>query len=334
MDDRHILQRRRHQRGRVCQPSGFVRLMNMLKPRALFDVLIVSELSRLEREQLETGYACKQLAQAGARIFGYLESREVMLDGATDKFMLSAMNFAAEVEREKARQRVTDAMSRKARAGPRLRRPAVRLCQHTGARRERQALSCRPANRRGSGRRHPPHLCHVCAGPRIQGHCEVAERRRCPDTAAEGGKRAGWHPSSIRALLHSEVYRAVHVWVKRQKADQWGQRRSWRRPESEWIRTCRTGESFWTRHGTPPTLASRSRRRRTCGPPTGSSGGVDRLGSKRAPPVRLSALRPLWCLARRVHDEQAAAVVVHLCELPRAWEDGLREQPAPPRPTG
>jgi DNA invertase Pin-like site-specific DNA recombinase len=94
-----------------------MRLLNALKPRAPFDALIVSELSRLGREQLETGYAVKQLAQAGVRIFSYLEDRELLLDTPTDKFLLSAMNFAAEIEREKARQRVSDAMIRHARAG-------------------------------------------------------------------------------------------------------------------------------------------------------------------------------------------------------------------------
>ena len=56
-------------------------------------------------------------SQAGVRVFSYLEDREVLLDTPTDKFLMSAMSFAAEVEREKARQRVQDAMKRKARAG-------------------------------------------------------------------------------------------------------------------------------------------------------------------------------------------------------------------------
>src|SRR5258705_262129 len=77
---------------------GFVRLMNSLKPRASFDVLVVSELSRLGREQLETGYAVKQLSQAGVKIFSYLEDREILLDTPTDKFLMSAVSFAAEIE--------------------------------------------------------------------------------------------------------------------------------------------------------------------------------------------------------------------------------------------
>ena len=51
---------------------GFVRLMASLRPRSPFHVLIVSELSRLGREQLETGYAIKQLSQAHVRTYSYL----------------------------------------------------------------------------------------------------------------------------------------------------------------------------------------------------------------------------------------------------------------------
>jgi hypothetical protein len=66
---------------------------------------------------LETGYALKQLSQAGVRVFSYLDGREVALETAMDKFLMSAVSFAADVEREKARQRTHDAMERKARAG-------------------------------------------------------------------------------------------------------------------------------------------------------------------------------------------------------------------------
>ena len=94
-----------------------MRLLNSLKPRAPFDVLIISKLSRLGREQLELGYSIKQFSQAGVRIFSYLEDRENLLDSPTDKFLMSAVSFAAEIEREKARQRMRDAMLRKARSG-------------------------------------------------------------------------------------------------------------------------------------------------------------------------------------------------------------------------
>src|SRR5689334_22754928 len=76
--------------------QGFMRLLNAVKPHRRFDVLIVSELSRLGREQFETGYAVKQLAQAGVRIVSYLEDREIQVKSATDKFLMAAVNFASE----------------------------------------------------------------------------------------------------------------------------------------------------------------------------------------------------------------------------------------------
>ena len=50
-------------------------------------------------------------------MFFYLEDRERTFDSPTDKLLMSVTAFADELEREKARQRVTDAMQRKAKAG-------------------------------------------------------------------------------------------------------------------------------------------------------------------------------------------------------------------------
>jgi hypothetical protein len=52
---------------------GFLRLMNALKPRPAFHVLVMSEVSRLGREQIETAYALKQLSPTRVRCFSYLE---------------------------------------------------------------------------------------------------------------------------------------------------------------------------------------------------------------------------------------------------------------------
>src|SRR5437879_4203305 len=95
---------------------GLLRLMNALKPRPPFQVLMMSEESRLGRESIETSYLMKQILDAGVRVFFYLDDRERTLDTALDKVLLSLTNFAAEVEREKARQRTYDAMLRKAKA--------------------------------------------------------------------------------------------------------------------------------------------------------------------------------------------------------------------------
>ena len=59
---------------------GFLRLMNALKPRPPFQILVMSEESRLGREQIEVSYALKQIVSAGVRVFFYLEGRERTLD--------------------------------------------------------------------------------------------------------------------------------------------------------------------------------------------------------------------------------------------------------------
>jgi len=96
---------------------GFLRLMNALKPRPSFQVLVMSEESRLGREAIETAYALKQLVQAGVRVFFYLEDRERTLGSPTNKIMLSLTACADELEREKARNgRTTPCSARRATA--------------------------------------------------------------------------------------------------------------------------------------------------------------------------------------------------------------------------
>src|SRR5215831_8004376 len=80
----------------------FLRLMNALKPRAPFQVLVMSEESRVGREAIETAYALKQLVQAGVRVFFYLENRERTDDSPTDKDMLSLTAFAEELAKRRA----------------------------------------------------------------------------------------------------------------------------------------------------------------------------------------------------------------------------------------
>jgi DNA invertase Pin-like site-specific DNA recombinase len=96
---------------------GLARLMLSLKPSPSFRILVMSEESRLGREQIETAYILKQITtDAGVRVFFYLTDQERTLESALDNVMLSLTNFASEMEREKARQRAHDAMLRKANA--------------------------------------------------------------------------------------------------------------------------------------------------------------------------------------------------------------------------
>src|SRR5438093_13641016 len=48
---------------------GFLRMMNALKPRPPFQVLVMSEESRLGREAIQASYAFKQITDSGVRVF-------------------------------------------------------------------------------------------------------------------------------------------------------------------------------------------------------------------------------------------------------------------------
>ncbi len=214
---------------------GFVRLMNALKPRPPFQVLIMSEEARLGREAIETAYALKQLVTAGVRVFFYLEDRERTLDSPTDKIMLSLTAFADELEREKARQRTYDAMLRKARVG-----------HVTGGRvfgYDNVDISI------GGQRSHVERqindaeavvvrrMFELCAAG--TGYTRIAKRlnaEHAPAPRPQQARPAGWAPSTVNDVLHRELYRGVVMWNRTRKRDQWGQHRQTARPGAEWLR--------------------------------------------------------------------------------------------------
>jgi len=96
---------------------GYMRLMASLKPHAPFGVLIMYDETRLGREQIEVGYALKQIVQAGVEVWFSKDERRRTLGTPVDKFMISALNFAAEEQRVATAERTRATMERKARAG-------------------------------------------------------------------------------------------------------------------------------------------------------------------------------------------------------------------------
>jgi site-specific DNA recombinase len=224
---------------------GLGRLLAAIDGRPPFDVLIISEQSRLGRATIPTLALLQQLVVAGVRVFTYLDDREITLDDEMGEIQAFIGSWASSSERRKARQRTAEALARKAGAG------------HS-------------AGGRVFGYRN---VCHGCdqdhgAG---RGHCAGAhvERRVHPDEAAvveriftlcaEGrglrgialtlnasgalapvprraGRPHGWAPSSVRAVLHRPLYRGEIVWNRTQKRDRWGKKKQSHRPEAAWIR--------------------------------------------------------------------------------------------------
>jgi DNA invertase Pin-like site-specific DNA recombinase len=209
--------------------------MNALKPRAPFQVLVMSEESRLGREAIETAYALKQLVQAGVRVFFYLEDRERTLDSSTDKIMMSLTAFANELEREKARQRTYDAMLRKAKAGHVTGGRVfgydnVDVLNASG---KRSHVERRINEAEAAIVRRIFALCTEGVGQQRIARSLNAERATAP--RSQQGRPSGWGPSSVHEILFRDLYQGVITWNRTRKRNQWGVQHQAARPAADLV---------------------------------------------------------------------------------------------------
>ena len=211
---------------------GYARLMNVLEPRPPFQILIMSEESRLGREQIKTAYALQQITDAGVQVWFYLTDQERKLDTAMDKLMCSIVGFASEDERERAQVRTSDAMSRKAKAGhvtggkvfgydnqERLspeghRQYVVRVVNETQADLVRRIFHMY-LDGLGIGR--------------------IAKQLNAEGILPPRRRAGGWAPCAIREMLRRKLYSGVIVYGRLQKIDRGGTKIRRPRHENDWI---------------------------------------------------------------------------------------------------
>ncbi len=215
---------------------GLADLLNALKLKPPpFQMLIVSESSRLGREQIETAYVLKQFITTGVRVFSYLEDRELTLDTPIEKLLLSVTTFADELEREKARQRTRDALARKAElgyvtGGTVFGYGNVPVVGESG---KRQHVERRINRDEAAIVRRIFEMVAADMGFKKLAKTLNAEEVPAP-RPRRGDRPRSWTPSSIRWILFNPLYTGRIVWGRTRKRDTWGQKRQSRRPESEW----------------------------------------------------------------------------------------------------
>ena len=251
MDEAHVYADDGISGAEFANRPGFLRLMNAIKPRAPFHVLIMSEESRLGREAIETAYALKQLVQAGVRVFFYLEDRERVLDSPTDKIMLSLTAFADELEREKARQRTYDAMQRKARAGHVTggRVFGYDNVDVVGPDGRRSHVERRINESEAAVVRRIFELS--AAGYGLTRITKLLNAEGVPAPRAQQGRPRAWVSSSVREVLLRSLYRGEIVWNTSRKRDAWGRAKRSERPASGWLTTAApalpiVSDELWT----------------------------------------------------------------------------------------
>lgn len=212
---------------------GFIRLMTSLKPRPSFQVLIMSEESRLGRESIETSYALKQIMDAEIRVFFYLEDRERTLDNAMDKVMLSLANFSSEMEREKASQRTYDAMLRKAKAGHVTGGKVFGYDNHEVLSAEGHRLHVlRVVNPKEAEL--VRQIFDMSAGG--LGITRIAKQLNAEGIPAPRQSPRGWAPSAVREILYRPLYKGEIVWNQHEKIVRGGTKKRRQREEKDWIR--------------------------------------------------------------------------------------------------
>jgi site-specific DNA recombinase len=215
---------------------GFVRLMASLKPRPPFQVLIMSEDSRLGREAIETAYALKQIIQAGVRVFFYLEDRERTLDSPIEKAMLALQTMSDEMEREKARQRMVDTMIRKAKAG----HVTGGQCfgydnvPVVGANGQRSHVEYQINEAEAAVIRRIFEL--AAAGQGQNAIAKTLNAEGFPAPRSQQDRPRAWVQSSVHEALFRDRYRGITIWNKTKKRDRWGQLRVTDRDRAEWVK--------------------------------------------------------------------------------------------------
>jgi site-specific DNA recombinase len=218
--------------------------------RGAFRIVVVSEQKSLGREQYETNYTIKRLAQAGVEVWAYMEGRCLTPRNAMDKAMSSLRAFGDEAHREDTSKRGHEAHSAKQRRG-----------HIVGGR----VYGFRNVDiYAGTDAHGRPLKSHV---ERVIDPTESAVVRRIFELYDSGlGLKAiakqltsekapapipfvrkdptkvqpvrGWYPSTIRAILRREDYRGVYVWNRtRKRQEVWGKVKPSPRPDSEWQRT-------------------------------------------------------------------------------------------------
>lgn len=214
---------------------GLLRMMAavMQKPRPAFDVVVMSEISRLGRDMVHNAVAIGKIRDAGVRIFYYLTGAEESFDTPEQRFMAMATSFGAEIERARIAQRTRDALARRAERGfsaggrtygydnvwvfadgrEEIAAPGARIKDDTKLRTDWRINAEQAEVVRGIYRMYAEGYGHTLIAKTLNGEpgqekeLERYFHGRAPAAPQHGEQGTGsWSPSSVRAMLYRTRY--------------------------------------------------------------------------------------------------------------------------------
>jgi DNA invertase Pin-like site-specific DNA recombinase len=251
IEDAHIYQDDAISGAEFERRPGFMALLDAIKQKPVpFDVLVISEQSRIGREMMETGYYFKKINEAGVTIFTYLDGRALAFDTPHQRLILQITNFATEMEREGASQRTHNKLLERAQRGD----VATGRCfGYENVRQDgrvvRKILEVEAAVVRTIFDR----FQHG-EGVRAIAQWLNANAKPCPT------RSTSWAASSVAEILRREAYRGTFTWNKTQRGDQWGKRKRSERAEDEIVTINKPELAIISEKIWQATLAMRARR--------------------------------------------------------------------------
>jgi DNA invertase Pin-like site-specific DNA recombinase len=244
VDERYVVADKAVSGAEFAKRPGLQALLAALALRPVpFQRVLVTDKDRLGREQIETAYLLKQFARAGVRVVEATTGQPIALATPIDKVLLSVTGFAAEMERDQARHRTHQALLLKARqrhvTGGRVfgygNHDVYPADADPTTRPKRLYVERRILEPEAAVVRRIFELSANGLGLRAIAHRLNDEGAPAPLPRRPGRPR-GWAPSSVREVLHRDLYRGVIVWNQTRRRDEWGLKKPTPRDPSEWVR--------------------------------------------------------------------------------------------------
>lgn len=221
-------------RAEFAKRAGLVAMLRAVERRDV-DVIVTRDETRLGGDMVRVSLLLQDIQDAGVKVFYYYTGEEVLLDGAIAKFMVTARNFAAELEREKIAQRTHEHLLVKARKGLNV---GGRVYGYDNV----EVMD-------GETRKHVEYALNpeqsaivveiftrYGRGEGLRTIAKALNARGVPSARAGRRGTGSWAPSALFSLLRRPRYIGILEWNHFEKTYKKGTKVRVKREPSEWLR--------------------------------------------------------------------------------------------------